>query len=371
MFGLFKKKISAAVNSITGKIASDDGVDDKPKDVVVDKDEVVESGSSASDLKVVENKTPGLDSVDSGVLESSKDDVVGDKPTKGLISKLTSTFTEKKLSDDFLKDILWELELAILENNVAQEVAEKIVNDIRDNLKGRSVKRREAEKIIQDVLKSNIFDILNKPKIDFENAIKEKNGEPLVISLIGFNGAGKTTSCAKLATYFKNKNHSCVFAAADSFRVAAIEQLEEHANNLGVKMIKHKYGADPAAVIYDAVAHAKARHIDVVLADTAGRVHTDKNLIAELEKIVRINKPDFKFLVVEAVVGNDVVEQARVFDTVGIDGVILTKWDVDEKGGAALSVCYTLGKPIVFLGTGQEYGDIEEFDATRVVNSIF
>ena len=312
-----------------------------------------------------------MDSVDSGVLESSKDDVVGDKPTKGLISKLTSTFTEKKLSDDFLKDILWELELAILENNVAQEVAQKIVNDIRDNLKGRSVKRREAEKIIQDVLKSNIFDILNKPKIDFENAIKEKNGEPLVISLIGFNGAGKTTSCAKLATYFKNKNHTCVFAAADSFRVAAIEQLEEHANNLGVKMIKHKYGADPAAVIYDAVAHAKARHIDVVLADTAGRVHTDKNLIAELEKIVRINKPDFKFLVVEAVVGNDVVEQARVFDTVGIDGVILTKWDVDEKGGAALSVCHTLGKPIVFLGTGQEYGDFEEFDATRVVNSIF
>ncbi|NOR85118.1 signal recognition particle-docking protein FtsY [archaeon] len=360
MFGLFKKKITAAVNSITEKIASDDKVKDKNKDVIVESESIESS--------VVSDKNSSLDSVEQ---KSSKENIVVEKPAKGLISKLTGTFTEKTLSEDYLKDVLWDLELAILENNVAQDVAEKIVSDIRDNLKGRSVKRSEAEKIIHDVLKSNIFDILNKPKIDFETTIKEKNGEPLVILLIGFNGAGKTTSCAKLATYFKNKNHTCVFAAADSFRVAAIEQLEEHAQNLKVKMIKHKYGADPAAVIYDAVAHAKARHIDVVLADTAGRVHTDKNLIAELEKIVRINNPDFKFLVVEAVVGNDVVEQARVFDTVGIDGVILTKWDVDEKGGAALSVCHTLGKPIVFLGTGQEYGDFEEFDARSVVDSIF
>ena len=360
MFGLFKKKISAAVNTITEKISGES----KPEDV--EKPEISKVESSELEVEDAKNK-----SIDSDKLDESIEEKVEDKSNKGLLSKITGTFTEKTLGADFLKDVLWDLELALLENNVAQEVAEKITIDIKEKLVGRSVKRSEAEKIIHDILKSNITTILDKPKIDFENAIKEKNGEPLVITVIGFNGAGKTTSLAKLANYFKTKNHVCVFAAADSFRVAAIEQLEEHATKLGVKMIKHKYGADPAAVIYDAVAHAKARHIDVVLADTAGRVHTDKNLIAELEKIIRINKPDFKFLVVEAIAGNDVVEQARVFDTVGIDGIILTKWDVDEKGGAALSLCHTLGKPIVFLGTGQEYDDFIEFDAKKIIDSIF
>ena len=358
MFGLFKKKISAAVEAVSERIA---GGGEK-KATVPEK--------SLLEEKPVE---PVFKKEEPTVIEAPKaEEPKKEEPEKkGILSKITGTFTEKTLSDDFLKDVLWDLELALLENNVAQNVSENIITDIKESLSGKSVKKKEAQEIIQNTLKSNILGVLDLPKIDIEAKIKEKKGEPLLITLIGFNGAGKTTTSAKLAHYFMKNKHSCVFAAADSFRVAAIEQLEEHAKKLGVKIIKHNYGADPAAVIFDAVAHAKAKHIDVVIADTAGRVHTDKNLLAELEKIVRVNKPDLKFLVVEAVSGNDVVEQARIFDSVGIDGVVLTKWDVDEKGGAALSLCHTLKKPIVFLGTGQEYDDFVEFDAKEVLKSVF
>ena len=359
MFGLFKKKISAAVEAVSEKIAGGGEkkaivpekslLEEKPVEPVLEKEETIAVVS-----------VPKAEEPEKEVPEK-----------KGILSKITGTFTEKTLSDAFLKDVLWDLEIALLENNVAQNVSETIITDIKESLLGKSVRKKEAQEIIQNTLKSNILGVLDLPKIDIEAKICEKKGEPLLITLIGFNGAGKTTTSAKLAHYFMKNKHSCVFAAADSFRVAAIEQLEEHAKNLGVKIIKHNYGADPAAVIFDACEHAKAKHIDVVIADTAGRVHTDKNLLAELEKIVRVNKPDLKFLVVEAVSGNDVVEQARIFDSVGIDGVVLTKWDVDEKGGAALSLCYTLKKPIVFLGTGQEYDDFVEFDAKEVLKSVF
>ncbi|MCK5473930.1 MAG: signal recognition particle-docking protein FtsY [Candidatus Aenigmarchaeota archaeon] len=358
MFGLFKKKISAAVEAVSEKIA---GGSEK-KEIKPEKSPLKE--------KPVE---PVLKKEDTTTNDAPKaEEPKKEEPEKkGILSKITGTFTEKTLSTDFLKDVLWDLELALLENNVAQNVSETIITDIKKSLSGKSVRKKEVREIIQNTLKSNILGVLDLPKIDIEAKIREKQGEPLVIALIGFNGAGKTTTSAKLAHYFMKNKHSCVFAAADSFRVAAIEQLEEHAKNLSVKIIKHNYGADPAAVIFDAVAHAKAKHIDIVIADTAGRVHTDKNLLSELEKIVRVNKPDLKFLVVEAVSGNDVVEQARVFDSVGIDGVVLTKWDVDEKGGAALSLCHTLKKPIVFLGTGQEYDDFVEFDAKEVLKSVF
>ena len=284
MFGIFKKKITAAVGSISRKISGAE--EQEQKEEPVKKEPEVKSG-----LKD-ETSTPA------------------EEQKEGILSKITKTFTEKTLSDGFLRDALWELELALLENNVAQEVAEKITADIKAKLVGKKVRKKEAEKIIQDILKEDILEILDQPKINLEEKLKMKEGKPLVIAVIGFNGAGKTTSLAKIANYFKKRNHSCVFAAADSFRVAAIEQLEEHAKKLNVKMIKHQYGADPAAVIYDAIAHAEAKHIKVVLADTAGRVHTDKNLLMELEKIVSVNKPDLKFLVVEAIAGNDVVEQA-------------------------------------------------------------
>jgi fused signal recognition particle receptor len=162
-----------------------------------------------------------------------------------------------------------------------------------------------------------------------------------------------------------------VLAAADTFRAAAIDQLQLHADKLGVKLIRHDYGSDPAAVAFDAIKHAEAKKIDIVLIDTAGRLHSNINLMDEMKKIMRVAKPDLKIFVGESITGNDCVEQAKHFnDAVGIDGIILAKADVDEKGGAAISVSYVTQKPILFLGIGQEYEDLQQFDKERLLASI-
>jgi len=164
---------------------------------------------------------------------------------------------------------------------------------------------------------------------------------------------------------------SVVFAAADCWRAAAIEQLEEHGKNLGIKVIKHSYGADPAAVIFDAMKYAEANKIDVVLADTAGRSHANANLMDELKKIIRVNDPDMKILVVDALTGNDVVEQAEYFNNaVGVDGIVMTKVDVYDKGGAILSVVHKVERPILYIGIGQEYNDLKKFSVEEIVNNI-
>ncbi|MFH8108750.1 MAG: signal recognition particle-docking protein FtsY, partial [Candidatus Aenigmatarchaeota archaeon] len=195
--------------------------------------------------------------------------------------------------------------------------------------------------------------------------------KPFVILFLGFNGSGKTSSLAKLGKWLVDGGYTCVFAASDTFRAASIEQLEEHAKKLGIRVIKHKYGADPAAVAFDAIAHAKANGIDFVLIDTAGRAHTNKNLMEQMNKIVKVAKPDLKVLVVDSLTGNDAVIQARLFNEVGIDAVIFTKVDVNEKGGAILSVTHELKKPILFLSHGQEYQEIEKYDANKFVNVLF
>jgi fused signal recognition particle receptor len=169
----------------------------------------------------------------------------------------------------------------------------------------------------------------------------------------------------------KKSGLSCVFAAGDSWRAAAIEQLEEHGKNLGIDVIKHKYGADPAAVIFDAVKHAESKRVDVILADTAGRSHANANLMEELKKIIKVNKPDLKILVLDALTGNDIYDQCKLFnDAVGVDGMILTKADVYEKGGAALAASHTINKPILYMGIGQDYKDLEKFDSKKIVEKL-
>ena len=200
---------------------------------------------------------------------------------------------------------------------------------------------------------------------------KIKQKKPFVICFVGINGSGKTTTIAKIAKLLLNKKFTVVLAAADTFRAAAIDQLQLHANKLGVKLIKHNYGSDPAAVAFDAVKHAQAKGVDVVLIDTAGRMHSNENLIDEMKKIVRVAKPDLKIFVGESITGNDCVEQAKQFnEAIGIDAIILAKADVDEKGGAAISVSYVTQKPIVYIGTGQDYEDLKEFDQKMVINSL-
>jgi len=192
-----------------------------------------------------------------------------------------------------------------------------------------------------------------------------------VIVFVGINGTGKTTTIAKIAQLLMRKRYSVILACSDTYRAGSIEQLEEHAERLGVRMIKHKYGADPAAVAYDAINHARAHGVSAVLIDTAGRIQTDRNLMNELAKIKRVINPDLTILTVDALTGNDAVMQAEEFHkSVGIDGTILTKVDADVKGGAALSVTYVTGKPIVFIGTGQKYEDLEEFDPQRFTQMI-
>ncbi|MFQ6072071.1 MAG: signal recognition particle-docking protein FtsY [Methanosarcinales archaeon] len=270
-----------------------------------------------------------------------------------------------------LEEPLWELEVALLESDVALPVAEKIVNSVKEELTGTRKKiMTNIEDITENALRHALLKVLGK-KFDFDEFIAKKE-KPINIVFVGVNGTGKTTSIAKVAQYLKNKGYSIVLAAGDTFRAGAIDQIEKHANNLGVKLIKHQHGADPAAVVYDAVQYARARHKDVILADTAGRMHTNINLMDQMKKICRVTTPDLVIFVDEAIAGNDAVERAMQFnDAVRIDGCILTKTDADAKGGAAISISYSTGKPIIFLGIGQKYDDLKKFDPQWLVNRLF
>lgn len=289
---------------------------------------------------------------------------------EGILAKVRKAITEKRISEADIRDVLWNLQLGLIEADVALPVAEKITADIRNALVGKSVKRTDdAEKIVRAALHKSVTEILAVDGLDLLAKLRAK--KPFVIVFLGFNGGGKTSSIAKLGWLLKQHGISCVFAAADTWRAAAIEQLTEHGERLGITVIKHRYGADPAAVIFDAIRHATAKGIDVVLADTAGRSHANVNLMDEMQKIVRVNKPDLKILVLDALTGNDVYEQCRLFnEAVGVDGLIITKVDVYDKGGAALSAAWTIRKPLLYLGVGQGYADLQRFDAEKVVNSL-
>ena len=200
---------------------------------------------------------------------------------------------------------------------------------------------------------------------------KRKKKEPLVLMFVGINGTGKTTTIAKVAHFLRDKGYSVVLAGADTYRAGSIEQLEEHGKRLGIRVIKSNYGGDPAAVAYDAVNHAKAHGINIVLIDTAGRMQTNQNLMNELVKVKRVIGPDLTIFTVDSLIGNDAVQQAEEFNkAVGIDATILTKVDADVKGGSALSVTYVTQKPILFIGVGQAYKDLELFKPEKFVNMV-
>ena len=230
----------------------------------------------------------------------------------------------------------------------------------------------KIENEIKESLKEIIWEILVEP-FNVVEKVKEKNkGKiPYIILFCGINGSGKTTTIAKVAEHLKKHGISCVLAAADTFRAASIEQLKKHGENLDIKVIAHDYGSDPASVGFDAINYAKKNYINCVLIDTAGRMHTAKNLLKEMEKIVKVCKPDLKIFIGESITGNDAVEQVKSFDwAIGIDALILTKADIDEKGGTALSVGFVTKKPILYLGTGQEYDKIEVFDKEKFVERL-
>ncbi len=286
-----------------------------------------------------------------------------------------SFIREKSISESDVEDILFELELSLLEADVAMEVASTIVDSLKQDLIGQKIKRSsDIDGFVFDALKKVVSEIIDIKGPSMTEMLEEKvaQGEPLVVMLIGINGTGKTTTIGKLCNFYIKKGYTPVIAASDTFRAGAIEQIEHHANNLDVKLIKHEKGSDPAAVAFDAVQHAKAKGKEIVFIDTAGRMQTNVNLMDEMKKIRRVSNPDLIVFVGDALTGNDATEQARKFnESIDIDGVILTKADADSKGGASLSIGYVIKKPILFLGMGQSYDDIKEYDADWMLEQIF
>jgi fused signal recognition particle receptor len=290
----------------------------------------------------------------------------------GLGSTIKSIFTgEVEIHESDVTDLLSELELALLESDVAYEVSIAIASELKTKLVGMKVKRGEVQSATKNAIKEVIIAVLTSDlQFDLVSRAKEL-ARPVTILFVGPNGAGKTTTMAKIAQMLMNSNMSVVFSASDTFRAAAIEQTEIHGSKLGVRVIKSAYGSDPASVAFDAIAHARSHSIDVVLIDSAGRQDTNVNLLDELKKINRIAKPAIKIYIGESIAGNAIIDQIKAFDAaIGIDGVILTKLDCDAKGGTALSVTRTTGIPILFLGTGQAYGDLMPFSPNFVAEEI-
>ena len=294
--------------------------------------------------------------------------------TKSFFEKVTSKITKVKIREREFEVYAEELEMLLLENNVALEVAEKVIKKLEEKIVGKELLKKEVDEEIKECFKDIINEILIEPfdiVVRIRGKKEEQEKEPFVILFCGINGTGKTTTLAKIAKMLKKQGVQCVIAAADTFRAASIEQLKKHGDNLKIKVVANEYGADPASVGFDAIQYAKKNFIDCVLIDTAGRIHTSKNLLREIEKISKVTKPDLKIFVGESITGNDIIEQVKSFDwAIGIDGMILAKADIDEKGGTALSVGYVTKKPILFLGTGQEYDAIEVFDKNKFIEKL-
>jgi fused signal recognition particle receptor len=287
-----------------------------------------------------------------------------------ILKKVKKAITTSKINDEKFEEMFWDLEIGLLESNVAIEVIEKIKENLKIGLVNIPIERSKISKVVENELKKTVEELFVEETIDFVEEIKKKEG-PYIILFVGVNGSGKTTTIAKIAKLLKSNNLKPILAASDTFRAAAIDQLEYHAKKLEIPIIKHDYGSDPSAVAFDAIKYAKAKNLDVVLVDTAGRIHSNANLIEELKKISRVIKPDSKIFVGESITGNDCVEQAKKFDeAIELDGVILTKSDVDEKGGTAISISYVIGKPVIYMGTGQNYGDIEKFNTKKIMESL-
>jgi fused signal recognition particle receptor len=292
-------------------------------------------------------------------------------------SNATRSIVQKELSEKQINNILSDLELALIQSDIAQEVIDDLVAKLKTELVGMKLEKgQNAENIINIKFRNAFTEMFSKTEeIDLLQKIKEKKDNkrgPFVIAFLGINGTGKTTTVAKVAHLLHKNDISVVLAAGDTHRAGAIEQLSRHAEKLSLKVIAQRYGADPSAVGRDSIDYAKKHHIDAVLVDTAGRMQTAKNLMEEINKIVRVVKPDIKLFVGDALAGNDTINQAReFFQYTNFDGAILTKIDADAKGGAAISIVHITAKPIIYLGVGQGYDDLIEFDAGKFIESIF
>ena len=346
MFGKLKERLKNAINKVSQKV--------EEESIEEPVEEVKEQPKKEKKDEPKEKKT--------------------EKPVKekvGFFKKISQKIILTAITESLFEEVFWELEIALLENNVAFEVIEKIKHDMKKDFINQQFKKSELQNLMLKSLKKSIESLFEFETFDLIKKIKESKQKPYVITFVGINGSGKTTTIAKVAHLLKKNNLNPVLVAGDTWRKSALEQLEVHGKELDVKVIKHDYGSDPAAVAFDGIKYAKSKGLDVVLIDTAGRMHSNKNLMREMEKIIKIASPDLKIFIGESITGNDCVEQSKNFnESINIDCIILSKIDVDDKGGAAISIGYVTKKPILFLGTGQSYDDLIPFDKEKIMKSL-
>lgn len=296
-----------------------------------------------------------------GIFSKIKDALKKTKESLG--GAIKSLFSRGKIGDEFYD----ELEEILISADISVTTAEETVEDLCAEVKKEKLKDEEyVISLLKDILEEKLTRA-EVPEIEY----------PAVIMLIGVNGVGKTTTIGKLADYFLRNKKSVTVAAADTFRAAAADQLTVWADRAGVRIVKHEEGSDPSAVVFDAISSAKAKGTDVLLVDTAGRLHVKANLMEELKKISRVISREYpqahvyKLLVLDATTGNNAINQARIFDeAVELDGIVLTKLDSTAKGGFVISLCGELEIPVVFVGTGEKIGDLEKFDPESFIDSI-
>ena len=285
------------------------------------------------------------------------------KTKEGLSKALSSLFSKNKIGQEFYD----ELEEILIGADISVTTAEEVVEEIRAEAKHEKLKDKE---FVTDLLKDVLEEKLTEPEIP-------EIQYPAVIMLVGVNGVGKTTTVGKLANYFLKQGKTVTVAAADTFRAAAADQLTVWAERAKVRIVKHEEGSDPSAVVFDAVSSAKAKGTDVVLIDTAGRLHVKSHLMEELKKMSRVVEREYpqcnfyKLLILDATTGNNAVNQARIFDeAVELDGIVLTKLDSSAKGGFVISLCGELGIPVMFTGVGEKMDDMELFNPEEFIDGI-
>ncbi|MFQ5406312.1 MAG: signal recognition particle-docking protein FtsY [Candidatus Micrarchaeia archaeon] len=323
-------------------------------------------------------ETPETEALQKPEIPTPKDEPKKERdfsPKLGIVSRIKSVFSPQiTITKEETNDLFDEFEIALLESDVSYETSQTLVQDMKTRLIGKQVDKNNASQTLRAEIAVSLKKILESAQqYDLQAKIQEakNSGEPFKILFLGPNGAGKTTTIAKFASMLKSKGYSSVIAASDTFRAAAIEQSMHHGQKLNVKVVKHTYGSDPAAVAFDAIKHAKANKVDVVLIDTAGRQETNRNLLEEMRKISRVCNPDAKIFVGESIAGNALIEQVKSFNqAVNLDAVILTKIDCDAKGGNSISITHDTRLPILFLGIGQEYDALMPFDSSFIVKKV-
>ena len=344
-------------------------------DTATEADTVDAESATEAEPETVEDDPDSQKTVDDDSTAEPEADEDADEDADsgpGTLKRVAAFATGKIIiEEEDLEDPLWNLEMALLESDVEMSVAEEILETVREKMIGETRKQVETTgELVELALHDALVDVISVGQFDFEQRLAEAD-KPVTIVFTGVNGVGKTTSIAKLSEYLGDRGYSSVLANGDTYRAGANEQLQKHAENVDRKIITHQQGGDPAAVIYDAVEYAEANDVDVVIVDTAGRLHTSNDLMSQLAKIHRVVDPDLTLFVDEAVAGQDAVMRAQEFnDAAQIDGTVLTKADADSSGGAAISISYVTGKPILFLGTGQGYEDIEPFEPEQLVDQL-